>query len=155
MNKPHGIPSDSIATAVEEGAHDADREHHMNPITRTCPLCGQPNDCQPAKTGFQKEPCWCTQETFPPELLTRVPEDARRTVCICRRCVVAARRAEAKTRPLPNAHTGDFYTDDGRVIFTEQYHRKRGYCCGNGCRHCPFDDLERDIAFAEAGETKK
>ncbi len=29
--------------------------------------------------------------------------------------------------------------DNGKVVFTEQYHMKRGYCCGNGCRHCPYN----------------
>jgi len=28
---------------------------------------------------------------------------------------------------------------DGRLVFTEQYHLRRGYCCGSGCKHCPFD----------------
>lgn len=27
---------------------------------------------------------------------------------------------------------------DGRIVFTEAFHLKRGFCCGNGCRHCPF-----------------
>ena len=34
---------------------------------------------------------------------------------------------------------GDFYkTEEGYVVFTEQYLHKRGYCCMNGCKHCPF-----------------
>jgi hypothetical protein len=32
-----------------------------------------------------------------------------------------------------------YYIEDTRVIFTEQYHLERGQCCGNKCRHCPFD----------------
>ena len=33
-----------------------------------------------------------------------------------------------------------FYFDDsGLMVMTEKYHLERGYCCGNGCRHCPFD----------------
>jgi hypothetical protein len=33
----------------------------------------------------------------------------------------------------------DFYmTTDGFMVFTEAYHLKRGYCCKNGCRHCPY-----------------
>lgn len=32
-----------------------------------------------------------------------------------------------------------YYTEDGLVVLTEKYHLTRGYCCGNGCRHCPFD----------------
>ena len=27
---------------------------------------------------------------------------------------------------------------DGKWVFTETYHKERGYCCGNACRHCPF-----------------
>jgi hypothetical protein len=32
----------------------------------------------------------------------------------------------------------DFYEEGGYRVFTESYHLKRGYCCGNGCRHCPY-----------------
>lgn len=33
----------------------------------------------------------------------------------------------------------DYYINDqGLWVFTEAYHIKRGYCCGNGCRHCPY-----------------
>ncbi|MES2628983.1 MAG: DUF5522 domain-containing protein [Bacteroidota bacterium] len=34
---------------------------------------------------------------------------------------------------------GDFYTTpEGFLVFTEQYLLRRGYCCQNGCRHCPY-----------------
>ena len=34
---------------------------------------------------------------------------------------------------------GDFYwSKEGYRVFTEQFHRKRGYCCESGCRHCPY-----------------
>jgi len=44
----------------------------------------------------------------------------------------------------------DFYIEDGKRVFTAKYHLKRGYCCNNKCRHCPykqelFDDLEKKI----------
>ena len=32
-----------------------------------------------------------------------------------------------------------YYNDKGLVVLTEAFHRQRGYCCGNGCLHCPFD----------------
>ena len=33
----------------------------------------------------------------------------------------------------------DFYkTAEGYIVFTEIYHKKRGYCCKSGCRHCPY-----------------
>ena len=31
-----------------------------------------------------------------------------------------------------------YINDTGYVVLSEQYHRERGYCCGNGCLHCPF-----------------
>lgn len=33
----------------------------------------------------------------------------------------------------------DYYIENGRWVFTEKFHLKRGRCCGSGCRHCPFD----------------
>lgn len=32
-----------------------------------------------------------------------------------------------------------YYMDDTRVVFTALYHIERGYCCGNKCKHCPYD----------------
>lgn len=34
----------------------------------------------------------------------------------------------------------EFYINDsGLYVFTAEYLLKRGYCCGNGCIHCPYD----------------
>ena len=34
----------------------------------------------------------------------------------------------------------DFYYDpSGLMVLTEKYHLNKGTCCGNGCRHCPFN----------------
>jgi len=32
-----------------------------------------------------------------------------------------------------------YYNENGYVVLTEKYHLDKGYCCGNGCRHCPFN----------------
>lgn len=33
----------------------------------------------------------------------------------------------------------DYYLDEnGNLVFTELYHLKRGYCCKNKCRNCPW-----------------
>jgi len=32
----------------------------------------------------------------------------------------------------------DFTVEQGFVVFTAAFHRRRGECCGSGCRHCPF-----------------
>lgn len=33
-----------------------------------------------------------------------------------------------------------YYFENGFMVFTEAYHLARGYCCGNGCRHCPYKE---------------
>ncbi|MBL8167809.1 MAG: hypothetical protein JNJ50_06635 [Acidobacteria bacterium] len=32
----------------------------------------------------------------------------------------------------------DYYWERDRMVFTRQFHLKRGQCCGSGCRHCPY-----------------
>jgi hypothetical protein len=34
-----------------------------------------------------------------------------------------------------------FYFEDGLVVFTPIHHITRGTCCGNKCRHCPYEPL--------------
>lgn len=33
-----------------------------------------------------------------------------------------------------------YFNEEGLMVFTEQYHLKRGYCCKNQCRHCPWNE---------------
>jgi len=32
-----------------------------------------------------------------------------------------------------------YYLENGAVVFTALFHLKRGVCCGNKCRHCPYE----------------
>jgi hypothetical protein len=32
-----------------------------------------------------------------------------------------------------------YYNEQGYIVLTEQFHIKKGYCCGNGCKHCPYN----------------
>jgi hypothetical protein len=32
----------------------------------------------------------------------------------------------------------DYYWEDGKIILTSSFHIRRGSCCGNTCRHCPY-----------------
>ncbi len=32
-----------------------------------------------------------------------------------------------------------YYNEDGYIVLTQKYHLKKGTCCGNGCKHCPYD----------------
>jgi hypothetical protein len=31
-----------------------------------------------------------------------------------------------------------YFNEQGLIVLTEKYHLERGYCCGNGCLHCPY-----------------
>jgi len=43
-----------------------------------------------------------------------------------------------KLVPIP-LEPGDYYlNEDGLMVFTAQYHLKRGFCCGSKCKHCPY-----------------
>lgn len=32
-----------------------------------------------------------------------------------------------------------YINEQGLVVLMAQFHLDRGYCCGNGCRHCPYE----------------
>ena len=72
---------------------------------------------------------------IPEALIARVPDDLRGKACICRECVLAFHHAKAGAAVV---QPGDFYFENGLIVFTEEYHKRRGYCCGSGCRHCPY-----------------
>jgi len=39
-----------------------------------------------------------------------------------------------------NGEPGYMDPDSGLLVMTANYLRERGYCCENGCRHCPYED---------------
>lgn len=45
-------------------------------------------------------------------------------------------KKQKKQKKLPSS---DYYIEGKIIIFTEEFHINRGYCCGSGCRHCPFE----------------
>ena len=32
-----------------------------------------------------------------------------------------------------------YFNEEGLMVLTESYLKERGYCCGNGCLHCPYN----------------
>lgn len=32
-----------------------------------------------------------------------------------------------------------YFNEQGLMVLTAHFLLKRGYCCGNGCLHCPYD----------------
>jgi len=37
-----------------------------------------------------------------------------------------------------DSNNEDYYFENGLLVFTREYHLKRGYCCKNGCKNCPW-----------------
>src|SRR5689334_4838636 len=100
-----------------------------------CPLCGNANDCQLCGVGPQRGPCGCSNAAIPRDLLARVPAELQDRACICRDCIAAFWREHQKNRP-EIVWAGEFYFDEtGLMVFTAEFHLRRGYCCGSGCRH--------------------
>ena len=91
--------------------------------TKRCWKCGSAFTCAANAPG-----CWC--EEYPP-LKPMEGKD-----CLCPDCLAAAAKPPATARPLTEGE--DYYLEGAAVVFTAAYHLRRGYCCGSGCRHCPY-----------------
>jgi uncharacterized protein DUF5522 len=98
----------------------------MSRVSKRCWKCGSEFACGVSSSG-----CWC--EGFAP-LRPVEGED-----CLCPDCLLTESKAQehATTRPAL-AKGEDYYLEGAAVVFTAAYHLRRGYCCGNGCRHCPY-----------------
>jgi hypothetical protein len=120
---------------------------------RHCPVCGQANECRLAKGCLYKGPCWCESMALAPAVARHLTGMQLAPTCLCGRCLSAVARhtavgesaetavEHARAEALESTPTADadFYLDElGRTVFTAAYHLKRGYCCENGCRHCPY-----------------
>lgn len=61
-------------------------------------------------------------------------------------CYDLPRAATREPVAVPKLVEGDdYYFEGGLMVLTESFLRRRGYCCDNGCRHCPYpkDDQSR------------
>ncbi len=52
-----------------------------------------------------------------------------------------------------------YINEDGYIVLTEQYHLDKGFCCGNGCKHCPYNyesvpEPKKSILLQEKGNQK-
>ena len=56
--------------------------------------------------------------------------------------------------------TDYYYNEQGFIVLTAKYHLDRGHCCGNGCRHCPYNyvnvpEPKRSKLLSLAGHDKE
>jgi Family of unknown function (DUF5522) len=43
----------------------------------------------------------------------------------------------------------DYYIENNKYVFTAHFLLRRGYCCKNNCRHCPYKENARVSQLAE------
>ena len=68
--------------------------------------------------------------------------------CLCPDCLgraIAQKRVQtneaAKSAiPAPLVEGEDYYMEGPAMVFTARFLERRGYCCENGCRHCPYGE---------------
>ncbi|WP_370583230.1 DUF5522 domain-containing protein [Pontibacter sp. FD36] len=48
----------------------------------------------------------------------------------------------------------DFYFERGLMVLTAKYLLKRGYCCKNACRNCPYGFTKKKKETGMKGEDK-
>lgn len=58
----------------------------------------------------------------------------------------AERLIKEKTKLNPDEF---YWNENGQMVFTEQYHLRRGRCCNNSCKHCPYKDLSEGDEYRE------
>jgi len=46
----------------------------------------------------------------------------------------------------------DFYFENGAMVLSAHFLLKRGYCCKNACRHCPYGFKDSKINSQESKE---
>lgn len=56
--------------------------------------------------------------------------------------------------------TDYYFNEEGYIVLTEKYHLNKGYCCGNGCKHCPYEYIavpepKRSELLIKKGNEKK
>ena len=120
----------------------------MNTIkVKLCSSCGTSFDCGDIS---KEKKCWCND--FPPIFNFSDAGD-----CLCPNCfknscsikideyvttISPENALENIAKDLPKTthliEGIDYYLENGNYVFKAWFHLKRGSCCGNGCRHCPY-----------------
>lgn len=120
----------------------------MNIIkVKNCSTCGTAFNCGDTLEGSK---CWCND--FPPIFTPSEVVDCLCPSCFKNSCSMKIEEYVATITPetaidnkaatLPktaNLIEGiDYYIENGNYVFKTFFHLKRGHCCENGCRHCPY-----------------
>src|ERR1700678_2272514 len=135
---PTWLPGDKFAKKPPDGMTANSDTFPDRTSSKRCAKCGAAFLCGP-QAGMKD--CWCNE--LPPLHPTADGSD-----CLCRPCLsneisTQALRPTSQEARAPSLVEGqDYYREGSAVVFTAGYHLRRGYCCGNGCRHCPYTESQ-------------
>lgn len=94
---------------------------------KICPDCSADLTC-----GSAAGECWCMAYT-PVGALIEGKD------CLCETCLQKViTDGQTVSKEKQPEQEPDYYIEGGFYVFTRAYHLKRGSCCNNGCRHCPY-----------------
>lgn len=114
---------------------------------KVCSECKSTFNCGDSPEGIV---CWCN--AFPPIFELEEGKDCLCSNCFKKSCsdkidafvaeITPEKAINNKAANLPKSNTLiegiDYYIENGNYVFKAWFHLKRGSCCGNGCRHCPY-----------------
>ncbi|UOA10391.1 MULTISPECIES: DUF5522 domain-containing protein [Methylobacter] len=118
----------------------------VSPQNKLCSTCGTILICGVTQTG---KSCWCA--AYPAIMAVDSQQD-----CLCENCLSKAIQgkiiefinrlslqdaiaAAHKYRGDGNLIQGiDYLNENNKMVFTKWYHLKRGSCCENACKNCPY-----------------
>jgi len=124
-------------------------------MNQTCALCQAPLTCQ---SELSASPCWCMAL---PNIVS-IDFSQANEQCLCKECLAKkiniqlqslyhnknldqlielAKPYREKTELVEHI---DFTIENGLYVFSAWYHLKRGKCCNNGCKHCPYNKHNMD-----------
>jgi len=98
-----------------------------------CERCGQSFTCRASSISA----CCCADIQV--SAAARAAIASRYSDCLCADCLQELSQAE---KPLSRSELvqGEHYyfNENGLMVLTSAYLLRRGYCCKNGCLHCPY-----------------
>jgi hypothetical protein len=65
------------------------------------------------------------------------------------------REGGSTAKVVPFVENEDYYLDRGLMVLTARYHLRRGYCCDQGCRHCPYTEAPKENSQTEVDSDEK
>ena len=108
---------------------------NMNVELSVCERCGGGFECNPQNISA----CHCSSVQL--HELERKFIALKHGDCLCGKCLNELKKEFVDM--------GEYYIENGFYVFTEKFLLKRGFCCKNGCRHCPYGRGEIQVGSGQ------